>query len=86
MIRRPIPYCTGTHSLLSERLAREKRAELEKPEAKLDKTMPEYLPPCFWLSSAFADHPTKPNCRAGHSRLRTCDCELCTEADRTKGV
>src|SRR5689334_5177377 len=52
-------YCTGTHSLLSERLAREKRAELEEPDAKLDGAMPNYLPPCFWSSCAFADHPTE---------------------------
>ena len=52
-------YCSGTHSLLSERIAREKRDLLEKPEARLDAALPKYLPPCFWSSSAFADHPTK---------------------------
>jgi hypothetical protein len=52
-------YCTGTHSLLSERIAREKRIDLEKPEANLDATMPQYLPPCFWSSCAFSEHPTK---------------------------
>ena len=29
-------YCTGTHSLLSDRIAREKRIDLEKPKANLD--------------------------------------------------
>lgn len=53
-------YCSGTHSLLSERLAREKRLDpkLEAPGAKLDAALPEYLPPCFWSSCAFADDPT----------------------------
>lgn len=52
-------YCTGSHSLLSERLAREKRTELEKPQARLDSALPDYLPPCFWTSCAFADSLTK---------------------------
>ena len=52
-------YCTGSHSLLSERLAREKRTQSEKPRAKLDAAMPEYLPPCFWSSCAFADASTQ---------------------------
>src|SRR5947209_8663379 len=53
-------YCTGTHSLLSERLAREKSLDpnLEKSGEKLDFAMPNYLPPCFWTSSAFAEGPT----------------------------
>ncbi len=53
-------YCTGTHSLLSERLAREKRLgpELAAPGTNLDVALPEYLPPCFWSSCAFADDPT----------------------------
>jgi exodeoxyribonuclease V alpha subunit len=53
-------YCTGTHSLLSERLAREKSVDpkREAPGANLDAALPEYLPPCFWSSCAFADHPT----------------------------
>lgn len=52
-------YCTGTHSLLSERLAREKKVECEVPCAALDADLPNYQPPCFWTSSAFADVPTK---------------------------
>ena len=54
-------FCNGTHSLLSERLAREKRLDpkLEAPGKKLDSALPQYLPPCFWSSSAFASHPTK---------------------------
>jgi ATP-dependent exoDNAse (exonuclease V) alpha subunit len=52
-------FCTGTHSLLSERLAREKRTELEDPKAKMDAKLPDYLPPCFWSSSAFSDIGSK---------------------------
>lgn len=53
-------YCTGTHSLLSERLAREKRldAELAAAGTKLDASLPGYLPPCFWSSCAFSESPT----------------------------
>src|SRR5215213_9267663 len=51
-------YCTGSHSLLSERLAREKRTELEIPGVNLDADLPKYLPPCFWSSCAFAHHET----------------------------
>jgi exodeoxyribonuclease V alpha subunit len=54
-------YCTGSHSLLSERLAREKDTEIESAHAgaKLDAALPDYLPPCFWTSSAFASEPTE---------------------------
>ena len=52
-------YCTGTHSLLSERLAREKRTGREKAREKLDSALPDYLPPCFWTSCAFATDETK---------------------------
>lgn len=52
-------YCTGSHSLLSERLAREKRVECERPCAPLDADLPGYQPPCFWTSSAFSPTPTK---------------------------
>lgn len=54
-------YCTGSHSLLSDRLAREKVTEIEvkKHDKKLDSLMPAYLPPCFWTSSAFSPHDTK---------------------------
>ena len=47
-------YCVGPHSLLSERLARNKDEELEQDhkEKKLDE-IEEYLPPCFWSSNAF---------------------------------
>ena len=52
-------YCTGSHSLLSERLAREKSTEREKAGEKLDAGLPDYLPPCFWTSCAFATDETK---------------------------
>ena len=53
-------YCTGSHSLLSERIAREKRlsVEVEFAGKKLDSAMPEYLPPCFWSSCAFSEKAT----------------------------
>jgi len=48
-------YCTGTHSLLSERLAREKNVDVEEQNRnkKLDQ-VPGYLPPCYWSSNAFS--------------------------------
>lgn len=52
-------YCTGSHSLLSDRLAREKRTDCERPCAPLDADLPNYQPPCFWTSSSFAASPTK---------------------------
>lgn len=54
-------YCTGTNSLLSERIAREKRvaSEIDLAGKSLDVGLPAYLPPCFWTSSAFAQHETK---------------------------
>ncbi len=52
-------YCTGSHSLLSERLAREKSTGREKAGEKLDSALPDYLPPCFWTSCAFATDETK---------------------------
>jgi hypothetical protein len=54
-------YCVGSHSLLSERLARNRRLEHEigREGMPLDTAMPEYLPPCYWTSCAFARHQTK---------------------------
>ena len=59
-------YCTGKHSLLSERLHRRRDLDIESANAekKLDK-MGDYIPPCFWTSNAFSsesinvrhDHP-----------------------------
>lgn len=51
-------YCVGSHSLLSNRLARNRRLDKEAPGDVLDASMPEYLPPCYWSSAAFADHGT----------------------------
>ena len=49
-------YCVGPHSLLSPRLAREKKLALENANAgkKLD-SLGDYLPPCFWTTNAFSD-------------------------------
>jgi exodeoxyribonuclease V alpha subunit len=54
-------YCVGSHSLLSERIARDRDLEKEsaKPCHKLDVLMPDYLPPCFWSSCAFSDDQTE---------------------------
>ncbi len=51
-------YCAGTHSLLSERMAREKNivVEMQNRNRKLDQ-VPKYLPPCFWSSNAFSSQP-----------------------------
>ena len=60
-------YCTGARSLLSERIDRKKNAEVESVNAgqKINALIPDYLPPCYWTSSAFSpkgqniihDHP-----------------------------
>jgi hypothetical protein len=54
-------YCTGSHSLLSERLARNRclKDEIGREGQPLDAAMPGYLPPCYWTSCAFAPHHTK---------------------------
>jgi hypothetical protein len=54
-------YCTGTHSLLSQRLAREKRAAIEADHScqPLDTLGEKYLPPCYWTSCAFGKPSTK---------------------------
>jgi hypothetical protein len=46
-------YCVGNHSLLSERLARNRKLEFEKPETHIGK-IPGYLPPCYWTTNAFS--------------------------------
>ncbi|OWQ92519.1 hypothetical protein CDQ92_19830 [Sphingopyxis bauzanensis] len=62
-------YCSGSHSLLSERLAREKKIECETPCRALDADLPGYQPPCFWTSSAFATNATQTLHRHPFSRL-----------------
>jgi ATP-dependent exoDNAse (exonuclease V) alpha subunit len=55
-------YCCGSHSLLSERIARDKRTALEMahPAESLDSLLKkhQYLPPCYWSSSAFSQQAT----------------------------
>lgn len=48
-------YCSGTHSLLSDRIARKKDVELAKKNTgeKIDK-FEDYLPPCFWSCNSFS--------------------------------
>lgn len=50
-------YCVGPHSLLSPRLAREKKLDIEKTNAgkRIDE-VENYLPPCFWTTNAFSDN------------------------------
>jgi exodeoxyribonuclease V alpha subunit len=60
-------YCTGSHSLLSERIARNKKDDLEQKCAgqQIDKLPDDYVPPCYWSVNAFSttevatrhDHP-----------------------------
>jgi hypothetical protein len=51
-------YCTGSRSLLSERLARKKNTGLEaQNQSKPIDQLPEYFPPCFWTSAAFSSSP-----------------------------
>jgi len=54
-------YCVGSHSLLSERLARNRdlKQEVSREGEALDAAMPGYLPPCYWTSCAFASREAK---------------------------
>jgi exodeoxyribonuclease V alpha subunit len=54
-------YCIGSHSLLSERVARNRclKDEIGRAGKPLDAAMPAYLPPCYWTSCAFASHQTQ---------------------------
>lgn len=52
-------YCVGSHSLLSNRLARNRNLDKEVSGATLDAAFPNYLPPCYWTSGAFADSQTQ---------------------------
>jgi exodeoxyribonuclease V alpha subunit len=49
-------YCTSAHSLLSERIARNKNTttEIAMAGAEIGRAKP-YLPPCFWSLNAFGD-------------------------------
>src|SRR6266852_3703986 len=49
-------YCVGSHSLLSERIARERQTELEQANAgkRIDKLPGGYLPPCYYTTNAFS--------------------------------
>ncbi|MBZ5529573.1 MAG: ATP-dependent RecD-like DNA helicase [Acidobacteriia bacterium] len=50
-------YCNGIHSLLSARIQREKKPDLEKKKAgkKID-DFEGYTPPCYWSCNAFSDY------------------------------
>ena len=54
-------YCSGSHSLLSDRIARDREASLEDKHRgeRLDSLWPNYLPPCYWSSCAFSVQPTQ---------------------------
>ncbi|MDH5686344.1 MAG: ATP-dependent RecD-like DNA helicase [Candidatus Bathyarchaeota archaeon] len=49
-------YCVGSRSLLSERIARKRKLEMEIPNSgrEIDDSFPDYLPPCYWSSAAFS--------------------------------
>jgi len=53
-------YCSGTHSLLSSRIEREKNIDVEKKNAgkKID-LIEDYQPPCFWSSNSFSNRKCK---------------------------
>ena len=48
-------YCVGNHSLLSERIARDRNLEVENknPETPIG-SIQGYLPPCYWSTNAFS--------------------------------
>jgi exodeoxyribonuclease V alpha subunit len=50
-------YCTGSHSLLSDRIARNKKDELEAEHAgqTIDGLEPTYTTPCYWTTAAFSN-------------------------------
>lgn len=54
-------YCVGNHSLLSERLARERKIEIEKVhhDVPIDKIPGGYLPPCYYTTNAFSGFEVK---------------------------
>lgn len=55
-------HCCGSHSLLSDRIARDKDTDLESshPGERLDALLDDekYIPPCYWSSCAFAKSAT----------------------------
>ncbi len=54
-------YCVGSHSLLSDRLRRDRQADLEDSARRepMELLLPKYVPPCFWGINAFGseEHP-----------------------------
>lgn len=68
-------FCSGQRSLLSERIAREKKLERETSDdligEPLDKQLADgYLPPCYWSSAALSDRPLKVLHRHGFASLK----------------
>ena len=49
-------YCVGTHSVLSDRLAKNRDLDIEKKNKgkRIDKISDDYLPPCYWGTNAFS--------------------------------
>ncbi len=56
-------YCVGNHSLLSERIARERKTELEQSHTgeRIDKLPEGYIPPCYYTTNAFSTLTLKVN-------------------------
>lgn len=63
------PYCVGTHSLLSDRIASNRKLEIESEykDSSIDMLPNDYIPPCYWSINAFSpeyidivhEHPFK---------------------------
>jgi ATP-dependent exoDNAse (exonuclease V) alpha subunit len=48
-------YCVGSHSLLSGRIARKRRLDIEDNTCKSVDSFKDYLPPCYWSINAFSN-------------------------------
>ena len=51
-------YCVGTHSVLSDRLAKNRDLDIEKKNKgkRIDKISDDYLPPCYWAQTHFLNN------------------------------
>jgi hypothetical protein len=69
-------YCVGSHSLLSERLARERDLMQEpstpegQPRPAIDAKYPLYLPPCYWSANLMGNSQIRVQHRQPFSSYR----------------
>jgi len=64
-------YCVGNHSLLSDRLRREKNTEIEsKYPLTNPNAIPGYEPPCFWSINAFSENEIRVTHKHPFSNLK----------------